>query len=81
MHVEHIDPNGGNSLDNLCLSCANCNLSKSTATSAIDPLTNHVVNLFNPRLQLWREHFEWTEDKTRIIGLTDIARGTVFASK
>jgi hypothetical protein len=27
MHVEHIDPASGDILDNLCLSCANCNLS------------------------------------------------------
>ena len=51
MHVEHIDPNGENISDNLCLSCPNCNLSKATSISAIDPLTEERVPLFNPRLQ------------------------------
>jgi 5-methylcytosine-specific restriction endonuclease McrA len=36
MHVEHINPKGGNALDNLCLSCSSCNLSKARAISAPD---------------------------------------------
>ena len=28
MHVEHIDPNGGDDPENLCLACPTCNLSK-----------------------------------------------------
>src|SRR5262249_26349267 len=39
MHVEHIAPNGGDDPENLCLACPTCNLSKSTATSALDPIT------------------------------------------
>lgn len=49
MHVEHIDPDGGDALDNLCLSCASCNLSKARATTALDPETDLEVPLFNPR--------------------------------
>lgn len=52
MHVDHIIPNSDDSFDNLCLSCASCNLSKSRATTAIDPMTNEIVSLFNPRTQL-----------------------------
>ena len=49
MHVDHIDPDGLDTLENLCLACANCNLSKAQATSGPDPLTDASVTLFNPR--------------------------------
>jgi hypothetical protein len=37
--------------------------------------------LFNPRRQLWREHFVWSGDGTQIIGLTACGRATVLALK
>jgi hypothetical protein len=43
MHVEHINPNGGDDPENLCLVCPTCNLSKSRATSALDPITGMIV--------------------------------------
>ena len=81
MHVEHIDPAKGNTLDNLCLSCANCNLSKATATTALDPITEQTVALFNPRIQQWDAHFLWNNDATEILGLTPIGRATVIRLK
>lgn len=81
MHVEHINPNGGNDLDNLCLACPNCNLSKATAVTAIDPKTEKEVPLFNPRIQLWSEHFEWVEGNALIYGVTPIGRATVKCFK
>jgi hypothetical protein len=77
MHVEHIDPDGGDHPDNLCLSCSNCNLSKALATSAVDPESGDIVPLFNPRLQQWHDHFEWIENGVRLSGKTDIARATI----
>ena len=61
MHVEHINPGGGDNLDNLCLACPNCNLSKATSTSAVDPETGKEVALFNPRIQTLNNHFEWAD--------------------
>ena len=77
MHVDHIDPNGGDQPDNLCLACANCNLIKSKATTANDPETNQIVPLFNPRMQRWSEHFMWIDNAQRVLGLTPIGRATV----
>jgi hypothetical protein len=77
MHVEHIDPNGGDDVDNLCLSCATCNLSKAEATDAVDPETRQHVSLFNPRQQRWTDHFAWTDNGTRLLGKTPIARATI----
>src|SRR5215470_2890328 len=54
LHVEHIDPRGGNDLENLCLACPTCNLSKATATAAPDPETKETATLFNPRAGLAR---------------------------
>ena len=59
MQVDHIDPNGDDVMENLCLSCWNCNSSKHKATLVIDPETEARVPLFNPRTQVWSEHFEW----------------------
>lgn len=77
MHVEHINPDGGDHPDNLCLACANCNLSKAQATSAADPQTTVIVPLFNPRQQYWNDHFEWSDDFARISGKTSTGRATV----
>jgi hypothetical protein len=77
MHVEHIDPNGGDDPENLCLACPTCNLSKARATSALDPLMGMPVPLFHPRKQQWQEHFRWIENARRVQGLTPIGRATV----
>ena len=77
MHIEHIDPKGGDQIDNLCLSCPSCNLSKATAITAIDPDTLEEVPLFNPRIQVWDEHFEWEDNYALIRGTTPIGRATV----
>ncbi len=61
MHVEHIIPSGGDHPDNLCLACADCNLSKAQATFATDSETNRTIVLFNPRQQHWTDHFAWIE--------------------
>jgi 5-methylcytosine-specific restriction endonuclease McrA len=81
MHVDHIHPKGGNSLDNLALACASCNLSKGVAVSAQDPETDATVALFNPRHQLWYEHFEWHDSGAIINGKTAIGRATVVRLK
>lgn len=77
MHVEHINPNVGDSLDNLCLSCPTCNLSKAKVTSAPDPDTEKMTALFNPRQQVWSEHFHWIENGKIVQGLTATGRATV----
>ncbi len=81
MYVEHIDPNGGNDPENLCLSCSSCNLSKSTATSARDPETGQEIALFNPGIQTWLEHFEWIDDGLRLSGITPVGRVTIVRLK
>lgn len=80
--VEHLHPvarGGGSSLDNLWLSCRNCNTYKGTQIEASDPQTSERVLLFNPRRQAWHEHFAWSGDGTQVVGLTACGRATVAA--
>jgi hypothetical protein len=82
MHIEHIVPRaaGGASVrENLWLACAWCNSYKGSQTHARDPLTNEMIALFNPRVQVWREHFAWSDDGTQVIGRTAGGRATVMA--
>jgi hypothetical protein len=81
MHVEHINPTGSDNPDNLCLACPNCNLSKATAVTAVDPDTGEEVPLFNPRRQVWDEHFKWEDNHSVIRGVTLIGRATVTRFK
>jgi hypothetical protein len=77
MHVDHIDPHGGDNVYNLCLACWNCNTSKHQATAALDPETQEMVRLFNPRHDEWPEHFEWIDGGIWLRGLTAIGRATI----
>ena len=54
-----------------------CNAHKAAKTKAIDRLTGKVVKLFNPQTQNWREHFEFSEDFSEIVGKTACGRATV----
>ncbi len=80
LSVEHIVPvvrRGSDSVANLAYSCQGCNNKKYSAASAIDPMTGRRVRLFHPRKDDWNKHFVWSEDNTRMIGLTPIGRATV----
>ncbi|MDY7014387.1 MAG: HNH endonuclease signature motif containing protein [Cyanobacteriota bacterium] len=82
LEIEHIIPlaKGGNSNEsNLWLACPICNSYKADKTEAIDPQTREVVPLYNPRSQVWAEHFRWFEGGLKIEGLTAVGRATVAA--
>ena len=76
-----MDPMGDDVLDNLCLSCWNGKSSKHTATLVTAPETGARVPLFNPRAQVWSEHFEWIEGGTHVRGLSPRGRATVTRLK
>ncbi|MSU59562.1 MAG: HNH endonuclease [Pedosphaera sp.] len=78
-HLEHIRARrhgGPSSLNNLAWACARCNERKGTNLSGVDPDTNRVVRLFNPRRDAWTRHFAW--DGLRIRGLTTMGRATAW---
>jgi uncharacterized GH25 family protein len=59
----------------LALSCIICNKYKGSDIASIDNETNEIVPLFNPRKDVWSEHFK-IENGT-FIGLTPNARATI----
>jgi len=59
---------------NLALACFDCNRFKGTDIASIDPKTKRLVPLFNPRTDVWDEHFETREGL--ILPLTPIGRAT-----
>ena len=82
MEIDHIIPQalgGPTEEDNLWLACSLCNDHKGDRIAALDPVTGEITRLFDPRHQAWREHFAWTPEGDRIIGLTPIGRATVAA--
>jgi HNH endonuclease len=84
MHIEHLIPlaaGGTSDEENLWVACPLCNGAKGTRTHYPDPETGEEVPLFNPRRQVWREHFRWSESSMEIIGLTPCGRATVIALK
>lgn len=79
-HVEHIVPTargGLTELANLAWACPGCNLKKSDRTEVVDPDTNGLVRLFDPRRDNWSEHFVWED--VRIVALTPVDRAMIAA--
>lgn len=77
--IDHIKPQslgGSDDVDNLALACRRCNERHYNFTVGIDPQTEQEVPLFNPRQQQWAEHFIWSVDGTKIIGVTPTGRAT-----
>ena len=80
LEIDHIVPQargGPHDEDNLFLACPMCNSHKADRIEAVDPEGAATVPLFNPRTQVWAEHFIWSEDGTLVIGQTPIGRATV----
>jgi hypothetical protein len=82
MTIDHILPEaaGGPTTEpNLWLACNRCNEFKGKQSHAPDPETGAWVSLFNPRLEIWAEHFAWSEDSSHMVGRTPTGRATVVA--
>jgi hypothetical protein len=75
--VDHIiaeKHDGKTEPDNLAYTCARCNRFKGTDLGSFDPMTGQFAFLFNPRTQVWDEHFAFEDEL--IVGLTAIGRTT-----
>lgn len=78
--IDHIHPKslgGSDELMNLALACQRCNSYRYNFVTGMDPETQQMQSLFNPRQQVWGEHFAWTVDGLRIVGQTPIGRATI----
>ena len=84
LYFEHIVPlirQGLTTLSNLAYSCGGCNAHKKDKIESLDPLTRQLTSIFNPRIDIWADHFEWSDDNLYIIGTTQIGRSTVHRLK
>ena len=82
MEIDHIVPEslGGPTVrENLRLACSMCNDHKGNRIAAIDPDTGEITRLFDPRRQIWTEHFAWSADGAQILGKTPTGRATIGA--
>jgi HNH endonuclease len=82
--VEHIFPTalgGKDGIENLALACRKCNGSKLDFTEGFDFLTREKAGLFNPRKDIWEEHFYRIEETGEVEGRTIIGRATVSRLK
>ncbi len=78
-HVLPLSKAGSDDLGNLALSCFHCNRRKAARVNAWDPASGKEVAIFNPREAEWGQHFIWSEDGLRIVGITAVGRATVIA--
>ncbi len=74
-HIIAVKHGGQTLLENLALSCLPCNRHKGSDFATLDPNNGEIIRLFNPRLQLWDEHF--TLKNAEILGITDIGQATL----
>lgn len=77
--VDHIisrKHRGSNDPNNLAYSCGDCNRNKGTDIASIDwNNNNQITRFYNPRLDLWAEHFRLSN--TVVESLTSIGEVTV----
>ncbi|MBI4575586.1 MAG: HNH endonuclease, partial [Planctomycetes bacterium] len=73
-HIIAAQHRGQTDLENLALACLQCNRFKGPNIASVDPETNRIVPLFNPRTDSWIEHFR--TERGRVLPLTPVARAT-----
>lgn len=75
--IDHIRPDQGDDLENLALACFHCNRRKSDKTEVFIESTGQNIPLFDPRIDKWRDHFEWSDDGLWIVAKTPQAAVTI----
>jgi hypothetical protein len=76
-HLISLFKGGSSEESNLCLACPIRNGYKADKTEVIDPKTKESGSLFNPRSQIWSEHFCWIGNSLKL--QDPIGRETIVA--
>ncbi|MBJ7901191.1 MAG: HNH endonuclease [Cyanobacteria bacterium RI_101] len=77
--IDHILPRslgGFDDPDNLALACRRCNERRYDFVAGVDPSTQAIIPLFNPRQFQWQDHFIWAEGGIIILGQTPMGRAS-----
>ena len=77
-HIDHIISlkHGGKTIiENLAYACFPCNIHKGSNLSTIIPPENKIVRIYNPRTDVWSEHFDIENGK--FYGKTEIGLATI----
>lgn len=78
--IEHIvsrQHRGASIESNLAVACARCTLHKGPNIAGIDPQSEELVRLFNPRIDTWSDHFQH-DSNGEISGKSAIGRATIY---
>jgi hypothetical protein len=78
LEADHVTPEklgGESTFDNLALACFHCNNNKGPNIAGIDPENGERAFLFDPRAQIWTDHFVWAGPLLR--GRTGAGRATI----
>ncbi|PZO48135.1 MAG: HNH endonuclease [Phormidesmis priestleyi] len=78
-HVIALKHQGKTNVENLAYACWRCNRYKGSDLGSFDPQTSEFCFLFNPRQQVWVEHFGLKEGQ--IIGRSPEGRTTALLLK
>jgi len=74
-HIIALQHGGPTILENLALACIHCNRFKGPNIAGVDAESGEIVRLYNPRRDVWSEHFFWSG--TRLDAHTSAGRATI----
>jgi hypothetical protein len=78
--VDHILPqarDGSDTMENLALACDSCNTFKSVTVTGWDSEGQRTSQLFNPRVDVWGEHFRYEPESNIVVAQTSTGRVTL----
>ncbi|RYZ86892.1 MAG: HNH endonuclease [Proteobacteria bacterium] len=73
-HIIGVKHNGPTSNSNLAYACFNCNRNKGSDIASIDWDSNEIIRFYNPRSDIWAEHFRF--EGFHIVATTQIGKVT-----
>ena len=74
-HIISRKHGGPSGMENFAFACLSCNRNKGTDVASVKPMTGEAVRLFDPRRDLWADHFKLKD--AVIEPLTESAAATV----
>jgi hypothetical protein len=77
-HIISLKHGGRSMAPNLVYSCPDCNRNKGSDLASIDWNTNQIVRFFNPRIDLWNEHFRFVGGLIEPITVIGKVTATIF---